>query len=88
MCKSLHFVMDKVTLHPTVDSAAWLLKLKLRPDIDIDVSHRTTNSSPVENCHAAFHCSGGSFGVAVPTTFSVLDGNKQRSLKFQVETDD
>ena len=68
--------------HPTIDSADWFFKQKLSPEINIDDSQRTINSSPVENCHADFHCSGGFFGVAVPTTFSVLDGNKQQSLKF------
>lgn len=52
---------------------ALLFRSKLRLFLDVD-SHCIISSSPVENSHEAFQCSDGSFGVAVPTTFTALDG--------------
>jgi len=48
----------------------WFLKQKLKSDVDV------TDSSPIEKHHAASQCPWGSFGVSIPTIFSVLDGNK------------
>lgn len=51
------------------------------PDVDVD-SQLIINSSPVEKSHSAWYCAAGSFGVAVPTTFSVLDGNNDKMFKI------
>lgn len=54
------------------------VKLKVRLDNDSDESHCIISSSSVEKRHAVLHCSVCSLGVAVATTFSVLDRNKKQ----------
>lgn len=55
-----------------------LCRSNLNPEIDFDESHCITNSFPVENFHEAWSPSFTAFGVAVPTSFSALDGTMQR----------
>lgn len=68
--------LERRNCQRTIDSAAGFFKPKLRPDFDDDSSHCIMSSSPVEKFQAAFHCSGGSFGMAVPTSFTVLQRQK------------
>lgn len=59
------------------------MRLKLKPELDVDDSERTSSSSPVERFHRECHPSGGSFGFAEPTTFSVLD-EKHKQMTPQI----
>lgn len=63
----------------TDDSEVGFVKEKPRAAFGVEVSHWIISSSPVEKHQAASHSSSGCFGVAVPTTFSVLDANIERN---------
>lgn len=47
--------------------------------MDVDDPHCSDSLQPVEKLHEASQPSDGAFGVAVPTTFAVLDGKCDRT---------
>lgn len=61
--------------HTIFSEDSLLLNSRFKLQVCIEDPQCISSSSPVEKFHDACHPSGGSLGVAVPTTFSALDDN-------------